>query len=357
MTLQFIVAGDPAQRTGGYLYDARIVGALRARGWTIGVTGLPGRFPDADDIARRALHRALDSLPDGSVAVIDGLALGGLPDVVAAHAQRLRLIALIHHPLADETGLDGDRRSAFLHSERAALANMAGIFTSSHFTARRLAEIGLTAGIAGPPLAVIEPGVDAAPLAAADHEPPRLLCVATVTPRKGHDVLVAALAALADLGWRCDCIGSTSRTPDHATQVAAQISAAGLDARIRLHGECSDATLAAAWLAADLFVLPSHYEGYGMVITEALAHGLPVLTTTGGALADTLPPGTGVAVPPGDASALAAALRHLIGDASVRHALRAGARALRAGLPDWTAAGDAFATALQNMLAIEGHMA
>ncbi|MDP2868631.1 glycosyltransferase family 4 protein [Methyloversatilis sp.] len=348
MTLHFIVAGDPAQHTGGYRYDARIVAALRARGWAVEVTGLPGRFPDADDTARRALQRTLAALPDGSAVVIDGLALGGLPDVAAAHAGRLRLIALIHHPLADETGLDADRRRALLRSECVALSHMAGIVTSSHFTARRLADHG----VGGRPLAVVEPGVDAAPLAAADHAPPRLLCVATVTPRKGHNVLIAALESIADLDWTCDCIGSTTRTPEHAAQVAEQISAAGLDARIRLHGECSDATLADAWLAADLFVLPSHYEGYGMVITEALAHGLPVLTTTGGALADTLPPGTGVAVAPGDAPALAAALRHLIGDTSTRHALRAGARALRPELPDWTVAGDAFATALRNMLAV-----
>jgi len=353
VTLHFIVAGDPAQHTGGYRYDARIVAALRARGWTVDVTGLPGRFPDADDSARRALQRTLAALADGATVVIDGLALGGLPEVAAAHAQRLRLIALIHHPLADETGLDANRRSAFLRSECTALSHMAGLIASSAFTARRLAQLG----VGGKPIAVVEPGVDAAPLAAADHEPPRLLCVATVTPRKGHDVLVAALASIADLDWTCDCIGSTARTPDHAAQVAAQISATGLDARIRLHGECSDAALAAAWRAADLFVLPSHYEGYGMVITEALAHGLPVLTTTGGALADTLPPGAGVAVPPGDAPALAAALRHLIGDASARHALRTRARAARVGLQDWTAAGDAFASALRNLLAVQGHAA
>lgn len=353
MTLHFIVAGDPAQHTGGYRYDARIVAALRARGWTVEVTGLPGCFPDADDTARRALQRTLAALADGSAVVIDGLALGGLPDVAAAHAGRLRLIALVHHPLADETGLDADRRSTLLHSECAALSQVAGIVTSSRFTARRLAHFG----VGGRPFAVVEPGVDAAPLAAADQQPPRLLCVATVTPRKGHDVLVAALASVADLDWACECIGSTTRTPNHAAQVAAHISAAGLDARIRLHGECSDAALAAAWRAADLFVLPSHYEGYGMVITEALAHGLPVLTTTGGALADTLPPGSGVAVPPGDVPALAAALRHLIGDTSARHALRAGARARRADLPDWTAAGDAFAAAMRNLLAVEGHAA
>ena len=143
--LHFVVAGDPAQLTGGYRYDARIVQALRARGLPVDVTGLPGRFPHADDAARQALHRALASLPDRSIAVIDGLALGGLPEVAGAHARRLRLVALVHHPLADETGLEDCQRAAFLDSERAALAHMVRVIATSRFTARRLADYGVDA--------------------------------------------------------------------------------------------------------------------------------------------------------------------------------------------------------------------
>lgn len=341
-TLRFIVAGDPGQLTGGYVYDARIVAALRARGWTVEVVGLAGRFPAPDAAARRALDAALAAVPAGGRVVIDGLALGGLPEVAAAHAPRLRLTALVHHPLADETGLDAARRAAFFSTERAALATVERVIATSAFTARRLADFGVSPAR----LTVIEPGVDVLPLAPADHEPPRLLCVATLIPRKGHELLVAALARLAALAWTCDCIGSTTRDPAHAARLATAIAAHGLDERLRLRGELAGEALRDAYRGADLFVLPSHYEGYGMVITEALAGGLPVLTTTGGALADTLPPGAGLAVPPGDVDALTDALRRLLQTPSLRLQLRDGARTARATLKDWQASGDAFAAAL-----------
>lgn len=343
--LTFIVAGDPAQRTGGYLYDAHIVAQLRHGGWQVEVIGLAGRFPDADEVARDTLRAALSSLPDDSLVVIDGLALGGLPETVAPHAQRLRLIALVHHPLADECGLETDRVKRFERQETAALQSMRGVITTSRFTARRVAGMGIdTARIAA-----VEPGVAPQPLAAADHTPPRLLCVATLTPRKGHDLLVEALARVADLDWQCDFVGSASRDPDHAARVSALIRTHGLANRIHVRGECSDAGLHAAYAAADLFVLPSYYEGYGMVISEALAAGLPVLTTTGGALVETLPPGTGLAVPPGDSEALAQALRRLLANPAERLALRDGARAARVRLADWTQAGATFATALERL--------
>lgn len=340
--LDFIVPGDPEQRTGGYLYDAHIVAELRRLGWTVNVHGLPGRFPEADASAREALAHTLSALPAGRRVVIDGLALGGLPEVAIRHAHRLALVALVHHPLADERGLSAVRRRCLLASERAALTAAWRVITTSAHSARRLADFGLDGGR----VRVVEPGVTPSPLAAADGEPPRLLCVGTLTPRKGQDVLVRALDRLQGLRWHCDCIGSLTRDADFAATVAGLIGAAGLEHRIRLHGECDDAQLHAAYAGADLFVLPSHYEGYGMVVTEAIAAGLPVLTTNGGALAETLPAGAGLAVPPDDVNALAEALRTLIHDRSRRLALRDGARKARAALRDWAHAGAQFAAAL-----------
>lgn len=343
--LDFIVPGDPAQRTGGYLYDAHIVTELRRLGWTVAVHGLPGRFPEADASARDALERTLATLPSGRLVVVDGLALGGLPEVAIRHGCRLRLVALVHHPLADERGLSLARRHCLLASERAALAAVGRVITTSPWTARRLADFGLQRSR----VSTVEPGVTPLALARADGEPPRLLCVGTVSPRKGQDLLVRALARLRDTPWHCDCIGSSTRDPDFAGAVAGLIHEAGLDDRIQLHGECDDARLRAAYAGADLFVLPSHYEGYGMVVTEAIAAGLPVLTTTGGALSETLPPGAGIAVPPDDVDALTEALAALIGDRARRHALREGARKARAALRDWPQAGAEFAAALSGM--------
>lgn len=219
------------------------------------------------------------------------------------------------------------------------------MITTSRHTARRIADFGLRPAR----VCTVEPGVVSMALAAADGDPPRMLCVGTLSPRKGQDLLVRALTRLRDTPWQCDCIGSTQRSPAFAATVARMIADAGLEGRIKLHGECDDARLRAAYAGADLFVLPSHYEGYGMVVTEAVAAGLPVLTTTAGALADTLPAGAGIAVPPDDIDALAAALGELIRNRGRRHALRDGARVARAALRDWPRAGVEFAAALSAM--------
>ncbi|MCL7940514.1 glycosyltransferase family 4 protein [Halomonas sp. ATCH28] len=346
--LTLIVAGDPDQCTGGYVYDARMVTELRRQGWRVAVVGLEGRFPLADPKARRSMTAALGRLPDAARVVIDGLAMGGLPEEVEQHAARLRIIALVHHPLADETGLDLAEQRAFRESEARALAAARRVIVTSSHTAR-----GLTAyGVPDDRLRVAQPGVAPAPLAASalghdDPTPPwRLLCVATLTPRKGHDCLLEALAGLQGRDWTLEVIGSHSRDPAHAARLLETTRRDGLTERIVWAGERDAAELAAAYHRADLFVLPSLYEGYGMVVTEALARGLPVITTTGGALADTLPPEAGIAVPPGDARALREALSRWMDDADVRRRLRCGAGQARQGLADWQQAGQAFMAAL-----------
>lgn len=346
--LTLIVAGDPDQLTGGYLYDARIAAALRARGQAVEVVGLEGGFPLPDERARRSMDRALAALPDGARVVIDGLAMGGLPEVVAPHADRLAIIALVHHPLADEIGLDEASRRQLFDSESRALALARRIIVTSPWTARGLDRFGVAASR----LTVVEPGVAPAPLAASalDLESPgprRLLCVATLIPRKGHDVLLAALSGLMEHDWTLEVVGSHLRDPDHASRLFAAARYHGLEERILWAGERDAAGLAAAYHRAELFVLPSRYEGYGMVVTEALARGLPVITTTGGALVDTLPPDAGLAVPPADAVALGEALGAWLDDAELRRRLRRGAREARHGLSDWQQAGDRFLDALE----------
>lgn len=343
-----IVAGDPGQRTGGYLYDAHIVSALREQGFDIDVVGLDGEFPDADATAAAQLGLALERLPDNAAVVIDGLAMGALPEVVAQHAQRLDITALLHHPLGDELGLNAADQQRFHRSELAALAAVTRIIVTSRFTARRLPELAAHYGIplnAG--VSVVEPGVAPAPVSpvAAPGEPLRLLCVATLTPRKGQDILVQALAGVAGEHWQCDCYGG-ARDSAFTQRVEQLIEQNGLQACVHLHGECDGETLETAYRRAHALVLPSWYEGYGMVVTEALAHGLPVITTTGGALRDTLPEGAGLSVPPGDSDALQDALSRFCHDAELRHRLRQGAIQAREQLSDWQAAGAAFAAAL-----------
>ncbi len=341
----FIVAGDPSKYTGGYIYDARIATGLRHAGYAVDTIGLAGRFPIADTCAENAMADTLAGLPADCHVVIDGLALGTLGATVAAHRGARRITALVHHPLADEAGLDAQQIAQLKTAEHAALARVDHVIVTSAFTARRLSS---AYDVAAERISVVEPGIPQpiTPPRERRAPPRRLLCIATLIPRKGHETLVAALAELAAHDWVCDFIGDTTRDPAHAATVTRAIEAAGLTDRIHLRGALAPEALAEAYQAADLFVLASHYEGYGMVITEAISQGLPVVTTTGGALADTLPRGAGLAVAAGNTNALAAALSRCLDEPATYNDLAVGARRAAAGLNDWDAASRAFADAL-----------
>ncbi len=346
--LALVVPGALDQRTGGYLYDARMVNQLRDRGWRVTVRELPGRFPTGDPEARRAMTEALAALPDGSRVLVDGLALGGLPGEVEPHADRLRLLALVHHPLAEETGLPPYLRHRLAAVEREALRAVQGVIVTSAFTGERLEALG----VPDSRIRVAPPGTEAAPRAPGVDAPgpPVLLCVGSLVPRKGQELLVAALARLEDRAWQCILVGSRTRDPAYALRVEERIRSEGLEDRIQLTGELGSGELASRYQDAACLVLPSHYEGYGMVITEALARGLPVVATAGGAVPHTLPFDAGVLVPPGDLEALTRALGELLEsrERGGERWSRLAEAALRRGreLPDWTEAGANFARAV-----------
>ncbi|MES1948311.1 group 1 glycosyl transferase [Salinisphaera sp. C84B14] len=342
--VSFLVAGAIDQPTGGYFYDRAIVGGLRSDGIDVDVIELDGVFPVPDSAAISALDRALAACAPNTSIVIDGLAAGGLPEVVERHAANRSLVVLVHHPLCDETGLAADTRQRLLEAERRTLACAARVVVTSQFTARRLVALNLAEESR---ITVVEPGVRPAIQArTASQGPCRLLCVASLTPRKGHRLLVEALAQVADLDWRCDFVGDDQRDANEARAVREAIEHHGLAERIRVHGPQDSESIDAHYAAADVFVLASYYEGYGMVIDEAVAHGLPIVTTTGGALADTFPTGAGMSVAPGDANALAQALRTLIDDAEQRGCAAAAARSARARQRDWPAVARRFAAVL-----------
>ncbi|ART62040.1 glycosyltransferase family 4 protein [Kushneria marisflavi] len=348
--LPLIVAGRPDQLTGGYIYDRRIVEALRESDIAVEVIGLDGRFPWPDDIARESLQRALGGCTDRSLVVVDGLAASAMPEILAVHARRLTLVALIHHPLGDETGLSDHQRETLLALECQALQSATGIIVTSTFTRRRLIELGVEEAR----ISVIEPGITPVPVAAADNNTPRLLCIATLIPRKGQHLLLEALADLKTHDWHCDLIGDKTRDERYTERLRELITEHQLEQRVTLHGALPPETLEAHWQQSDLFVLPSFYEGYGMVITEALAHGLPVITTTGGALADTLPASAGIHVPPDDAPALRDALRSLLFDnngtrSAQYRSLRQGALEARQTLNDWPGAAEQFLGCLNRL--------
>ncbi|KMO37911.1 glycosyltransferase family 4 protein [Methylobacterium aquaticum] len=345
MRLVLAVPGDLSAPTGGYAYARALLAHLPGQGIVATHLALPGGFPDpgADDLARTAA--LLAEVPAEAGLLVDGLAYGALPPEVIRAAGR-PVSVLVHHPLGYETGLSPERAAALIARERTALALADRVVATSRFTARLLAaEFGV-------PLATItiaEPGTRPAVRVAPRPGPHvRLLSVGTVTPRKGYAVLVQALAMLADLDWSLTIAGSLDRAPDCADALRHRIAAAGLESRITLAGAVTADALERCYAEADLAVSASLFEGYGMALAEALARGLPLVATTGGAAAETVPAGAGHAVPPGDAPALAAALRTLIADPARRAEAAAASWAAGRRLPDWPDTAAAVAAAMND---------
>lgn len=341
----FLVPGDPLARTGGTLYDRRIAEALRGQGWQVAWQSPGEGFPWPDAAALAQAAALLESVPDGTLVVADGLAFGALPLLAERHAARLRWVALVHHPLALESGLSPLAQQALRESERRALACARQVVVTSPATARELAAYQVPAAR----IAVVEPGTDRAPPSRGGRAVASLLCVATVTPRKAHAVLLQALAGVGDRAWHLHCAGSLTRDAETAAAARALAQALGLGERVTWHGELEPGPLQALYAQADLFVLPSLYEGYGMAFAEALARGLPVLGCAAGAVAETVPTSAGVLVPPGDVAALQAALQALLDDPPRRAALAAGAHAHAARLPDWPQAARRLAAVLESV--------
>jgi glycosyltransferase involved in cell wall biosynthesis len=346
----FAVPGDLATPTGGYTYDRRMIAELGDLGWQIDLLDLGDGFPSPDDATRAAARTRLLSVPAGRTIVVDGLALGVLPEAATELAGRNPLLALVHHPLALESGLTAARVESLRRSERSALASVCRVIVTSAATAQ-LVVSGY--GLPVERVIVARPGNDR--VTPAQQKPARndgwvqLLSVGAVVPRKGFDVLVAALAELTDLPWRLTIAGDLTRDGKAAAQLESDVARRGLGKRIDTLGVVSSERLAALYAAADLFVLASYFEGYGMAYAEAVAHGLPVIGSNAGAIPDTVPPGAGLLVPPGDVAAFAQALRNVIADTDLRQRLAAAARAAAPQLPTWRQSAEIFARALETV--------
>jgi glycosyltransferase involved in cell wall biosynthesis len=343
----FAVPGDLATPTGGYAYDRRMMTELCDLGWQIDLLDLGEGFPRPDEATRATAQSRLLAMPAGRCIVVDGLALGVLPETVSQLAGRNPLLALVHHPLALEWGLSVKQADTLRASEQAALAAVQGVVVTSAATAKLVAS---DYGVPAERIAVARPGSDPALMSQGSQDGVvRLLSVGAIVPRKGFDVLIAALATLTDLSWRLTIAGDRTRDRNAAARLDAGIARHALGDRIAALGAVSPQRLAALYAEADVFVLASHFEGYGMAYAEAVAHGLPVIGTSAGAIPDTVPPDAGLLVDPGDSFALARALRHVIGDAGLRRRLASAARAAAPQLPTWRHSAEIFARALETL--------
>ncbi|WP_240118328.1 MULTISPECIES: glycosyltransferase family 4 protein [unclassified Streptomyces] len=349
--VHFVMPGgvaDPATPSGGNAYDRRICLDLPGFGWRVAQHLVDGDWPDPGPAARAELGRVLGALPDGAVVLLDGLVACGVPEVVVPEAQRLRLAVLVHLPLGDETGLAPQTAAALDAREREVLRAVPAVVATSDWAVRRLVSHH---GLAPERVHVAAPGADIAPLAAGTDGVSRLLCVAAVTPRKGQHRLVNALAAVTDLPWSCVCVGGLNHDPEYVAEVRGLIASHGLVDRVHLAGPQAGAALDTSYATADLMVLASYAETYGMAVTEALARGIPVLATDVGGVPEAVgraPDGgvPGILVPPEDPAALAAELRGWFGEADVRRRLKSAARARRAALGGWAATAQSLAGVL-----------
>jgi glycosyltransferase involved in cell wall biosynthesis len=338
---------DPARPSGGNTYDQRICDGLTALGWDVRELAVPGPWPRPDAAALSALARLVASVPDDGLVVIDGLIASAAPAVLVPASGRVRLVVLVHMPLAGAVPAE-DTESAVLAAARA-------VVTTSSWTREWLLD---RHPLHPERVHVAHPGVDQADPAPGTPAGGRLLCVAAVVPAKGQQDLVAALAGIADLPWRCALVGSLDRAPEFVGQLRRQVVASGVADRISLSGPRVGDALRREYEAADLLVLPSHSETYGMVITEALAAGLPVIATAVGGVPEALgrtrsgPPGLLVA--PGDGHALQDALARWLRDGGLRRRLRRAAQARRATLEGWDATSSRIASVLS---AVDGEPA
>jgi glycosyltransferase involved in cell wall biosynthesis len=337
---------DPARPSGGNSYDRHVCRGLSARGWSVHEHAVPGRWPRPEAASLACLAGVLERIPDAALVLLDGLVASTAPEVLVPQARRLRLVMLVHMPLGHRQA-DGGAGDAPMR-ERAVLTAAAAVVTTSAWTRRRLLELY---ALPANRVHVAEPGVDAAALAPGTAAGGALLCVAAVTFDKGHDLLLDALETIADPSWHCVCVGSLDRDPAFVDSVRRRLLDGGLGHRVCFTGSRTGADLDRIYAAADLMVLASRAETYGMVVTEALARGLPVVAAEVGGVTEALGQGAdgtrpGLLVPPGDPAALAAALREWLSDVELRERLRATARERRESLPAWSTTASAIASVL-----------
>ena len=337
-TLLGFVTWDREDPTGGNVYNRALIAELRTLGIDVRLQKLAGPWPDGDASTHLALARALRSTP---ACLVDGIVACGSPDVVVAAVEPGHSVTIVVHlPLSDEFGIGPARRQRYAMLESRAVHAASGVLCSSRWAATELrgrygrGDVG-----------VAVPGVT--PAAAArgsqDSGPPRLVSLASLTPTKDQLTLIRALAQLADLPWTADLIGSDRADPDYAAQVRTEIAAAGLAERITVRGILVGEALDQKWDVADLLVLPSRVETYGLVVTEALARGIPAVVSVGTGAVEALQEGAttdsaetpGAAVAAADPEGLAAVLRSWLTEPALRRSWRQAALARRDTLPRW----------------------
>jgi glycosyltransferase involved in cell wall biosynthesis len=342
----FAIPGDLAIPTGGYAYDREVMALLPRHGFSVRHLALPGSFPHPTPADLETTARELAAIPPTSTILLDGLAFSALP-TDALRAIKAPIVAIIHHPLSFEPGLSEEQRQRLHDSEKTALTFAKAVIVSSATTKSVLStEFGYDAGR----IVIAEPGTARAKRSTGSGNTPSILSVGAVSPRKGYNVLIEALSRISHLNWTATIVGTTERDPETARSLSSAVAAYRLAGRITFTGKIGNACLNAQYEHADLFVSSSLYEGYGMVLAEAMTHGLAIVSTTGGAAAETIPEGAAIKVPPDDAEALANGIAHMLENSTERKSFADAAWQAGQKLPTWDQATAIIADAIRSVV-------
>lgn len=341
----FAIPGDINSLTGGYGYDRRLFNELKNRDLNVQLISLANSFPNPDSSALEDADKQLTRLPDNAVVIIDGLAFGVMHEIAEQQAKRLKLIALCHHPLALESGLGANEIQRLQKSEQIALAAARAVIVTSNNTARTLNQ---QFAISTNKITVALPGTDRQNFATCEGNPPILLTVATLTQRKAHDILIEALVQIAHLPWQARFVGGAEFDPEWTAYLQNKVASYALEHRINFVGNVSN--IFSEYAQADIFVLPSLFEGYGMAFAEALSFGLPIVAARSGAVSDLVPESAGILVRAGDADALANSISQLLSDKTKCKQLQVGAQQAANNLPTWTDTAEIVSQLIQQLV-------
>jgi glycosyltransferase involved in cell wall biosynthesis len=314
MHIGLILYGSLDTLSGGYLYDRQLVRCLEAHGDRVELISLPWHnYPLhlTDNwqpaLSRRLLHTPFDillqdELNHPSLAWLNGRLRGRVAYPVVSIVHHLRIQE--HHP--------AHWMPLYRAVEQRYLEQVDGCIYNSE-TTRRAVEtlIGRS-----PPHIVAWPAASHLPVLPrvprAPGDPLRLLFIGNVIPRKGLATLLTALTLLHGVAWELQVAGDLELEPAHSHAMQKLAAEPRLQPRILFLGRSDSEMLQNALARADLLVVPSQHEGFGIVYLEALQAGVPVIATTGGAAWEMVEPGhNGFLIDPGDSGALATLLQRL----------------------------------------------
>jgi len=344
MHLHFLIPGDIDTLSSCYIYDKRLVEGLKKKGHDVEVYRLGDDFPFPSEDSLNHCHKVIKSIPSAEPIIIDSLAFGTIPSILKEVSATNPIVALIHLPLSMDPNYSAYQRTLFTSPEMEAFSLATKFVVSSEYTF----EILLNLGIEAHKINLIIPGIDHFPQKKNYPEKPaKLLSIANLCRSKDHAILVRALTALKDKDWVLHCYGNLDMDRDCLADFQAMIRKNSLQKKILVHATISGKELSDAYLDADLFVHPSDFEIYGMALAEALAHGIPVIASTGGGICKTVPAKMGQFFKPSDVYGLQSILEELFENPDVYKKLYTQALTFAKNAQTWEKSADLFEEAIK----------